>query len=114
VEGKVRERLHAILNQVQRRFPGGCEIFLANIYDPTDSVGMSSMRTFCCRRGPMESLRWKVSMPLSPRPAGLIRMCICDLRALFLGHGMHCEDRRIPIIERMTRAIVFPESGRSQ
>ena len=28
-----------MLDTVVQRFPGGCEIFLGNIYDPTDGVG---------------------------------------------------------------------------
>jgi lysophospholipase L1-like esterase len=33
------QRLENMIAEIQRRFPGGCQIFLANIYDPTDGVG---------------------------------------------------------------------------
>ncbi len=33
------KRLDAILDGVTQRFPGGCHIFLANIYDPSDGTG---------------------------------------------------------------------------
>src|SRR5256885_13039558 len=32
-------RLDATLSGIESRFPGGCEIFLANIFDPTDGLG---------------------------------------------------------------------------
>lgn len=32
-------RMDEIVAQIRARFPGGCEIFLANIYDPSDGVG---------------------------------------------------------------------------
>lgn len=33
------QRLHAIIDLMEDRFPGGCHIFLADIYDFTDGVG---------------------------------------------------------------------------
>jgi lysophospholipase L1-like esterase len=36
---RFKQRLSTILDTIIARFPGGCEIYLANIYDPTDSVG---------------------------------------------------------------------------
>jgi lysophospholipase L1-like esterase len=33
------QRLSKMLDMIESRFPGGCEIFLADIYDPTDGVG---------------------------------------------------------------------------
>jgi lysophospholipase L1-like esterase len=32
-------RLEQMLDEIKARFPGGCEIFLADIYDPTDGTG---------------------------------------------------------------------------
>ena len=32
-------RLEEIIAQINSRFPGGCEIFVANIFDPTDGLG---------------------------------------------------------------------------
>ena len=34
-----RIRLDGMLEKIDSRFPGGCEIFLCDIYDPTDGVG---------------------------------------------------------------------------
>ena len=33
------QRLRTMLEKLDSKFPGGCEIFIANIYDPTDGVG---------------------------------------------------------------------------
>ncbi|MDZ7616817.1 MAG: SGNH/GDSL hydrolase family protein, partial [Patescibacteria group bacterium] len=32
-------RLAAMLDAIEARFPGGCEVYLGDIYDPTDGVG---------------------------------------------------------------------------
>jgi lysophospholipase L1-like esterase len=32
-------RLAAIFDRIEAKFPGGCQFFIANIYDPTDGVG---------------------------------------------------------------------------
>ncbi len=34
-----RQRLDEMLALIENSFPGGCEIYLADIYDPTDGVG---------------------------------------------------------------------------
>lgn len=92
-----RKRLRGILDGVTARFPGGCEIFLANVYDPTDGAG--------------DIDRANVALP--PWPGGLDVLALwnqtiaevadaydhvhlVDIHALFLGHGIHCRDRRNP------------------
>lgn len=34
-----QQRLDRMLDLIDERFPGGCQVFLADIYDPTDGVG---------------------------------------------------------------------------
>lgn len=82
-------RLQTIVSEVEKKFPGGCHIFLANIYDPSDGAGDID----------------KAGLP--PWPDGLklldaynevIRRCgeqhrnvhLVDMHGLFLGHGLHC------------------------
>ncbi len=82
-----------LLNQmvltVKARFPGGCHIFLANIYDPTDgtgSVGMTGLP------------HWPDGLKLLAAYNDVIARCaakhdfvhLVDMHALFLGHGLHC------------------------
>jgi hypothetical protein len=92
-----RTRLAAILDGVEAAFPGGCHIFLANIYDPTDGVGDIE----------------NADVPLPPWPDGLKalglfnkaiadacsareRVHLVDIHRLFLGHGLHCRDKDNP------------------
>jgi lysophospholipase L1-like esterase len=82
-------RLEGMIGGLRERFPGGCHIFLANIYDPTDGVG---------------DVGWT---GLPPWPEGLaihraynevLGRCaerhpevhLVDLRGTFMGHGIHC------------------------
>src|SRR5262249_8689207 len=34
-----KKRLDAIIDQIAAKSPGGCQFFIANIFDPTDGVG---------------------------------------------------------------------------
>jgi len=100
-QGAFRLRLKGILAGVATRFPGGCDIFLANVYDPTDGVGDIE----------------HAHLLLPPWPDGLraldlfngviAEVCrsrgdthLVDMHALFLGHGIHCRDRRNPHYRR--------------
>lgn len=82
-------RLNAMVTTIDAKFPGGCEIYLANIYDPTDGVGDAP------------------SIFLPPWPDGLaihaeynriIERCavahanvfLVDIYDEFLGHGSDC------------------------
>jgi len=89
-----RNRLEAIVEGVARKFPGGCDVFMANIYDPTDGVGDIE----------------NANLPLPPWPdgsrvLGLFNQVIADacdshdnvhlvdIHSHFLGHGIHCRDK---------------------
>ena len=82
-------RLELMLDTITNAFPGGCHIFLANIYDPTDGTGDAR----------------RVGMPLWPdamrihaayndvieRAAGRrSNVHLVDLHQTFLGHGLFC------------------------
>jgi lysophospholipase L1-like esterase len=82
-------RVETIIEQVNRRFPGGCHIFLASIFDPTDGVGD-------IQRAGLPP--WNDGMRiLEAYNAVLRRRCeshsfvhFVDIHAAFLGHGLHC------------------------
>jgi lysophospholipase L1-like esterase len=82
-------RLETTINGVQNRFPGGCQIFLANIYDPTDGVGDADMAGLP---------PWKDASKILTAYNEVIQGCagkfpavhVVDMRAAFLGHGIHC------------------------
>jgi lysophospholipase L1-like esterase len=84
-----RSRLDTILDTINSQFPGGCEIFLANIYDPTDGVGDA----------PSVYLpHWPDGLAIHSEYNRVIIECaklranvhIVPLYEEFLGHGSHC------------------------
>ncbi|HAO79861.1 MAG TPA: hypothetical protein DCQ92_12980 [Verrucomicrobia subdivision 3 bacterium] len=82
-------RLESTLAQIESRFPGGCEIFLANIFDPTDELGDAE-------RAGLPA--WKDSMQVLDAYNAVIRHAaeahsnvhVVDIHGAFLGHGIHC------------------------
>ena len=82
-------RLESTLAQIENRFPGGCEIFIANIFDPTDGLGDAE-------RAGLPA--WKDSMPVLDAYNAVIRHAadlhpnfhMVDVHGVFLGHGIHC------------------------
>jgi lysophospholipase L1-like esterase len=82
-------RLNRILSGVQERFPGGCHIFIANIYDPTDGVGDLE---------PAGLPNWPEGPRILEAYNQVIRRCVekhpkahlIDFHQAFLGHGIHC------------------------
>jgi len=84
-----RNRLAKILDLIRLRFPGGCMIFLADIYDPTDGVGDAA------KAGLPD---WPDGLKIHAAYNGIIRRCAAErsavhlvpMHAEFLGHGIHC------------------------
>lgn len=83
------ERLNAMLDGIESKFPGGCEIYLANIYDPTDGVGDA----------PSIFLPpWPDGLAIHAETNRIIERCtatrdnvhLVDLYTAFMGHGSHC------------------------
>ncbi len=89
------KRLKRIIESVNSRFPGGCEIFLANVYDPTDGVGD-------IHHANVVLPKWPSGMQaLSLFNRTIAEVCeeypnvhLVDIHEQFLGHGIHCSDRR--------------------
>jgi lysophospholipase L1-like esterase len=83
-------RLKTLLTGIMDRFPGGCEIFLANIFDPTD--GVSDPQTVGMARWPDGS---KVLALANQKIAELCEeypnVHLVDIHSEFLGHGIHCD-----------------------
>lgn len=89
-----RVRLKAILDGLIVKFPGGCEVFLANIYDPTDGVGD-------IEHAHIALPAWPAGLKVLPLFNDIIaetcrsytNVHLVDFHAAFLGHGIHCTDR---------------------
>jgi len=91
------KRLRGILDGVAERFPGGCQIFLANIYDPTDGVGDVENANLPLPRWPqgLEALAlW--NQTIAEACDAYDHVYLVDIHALFLGHGIHCRGKRNP------------------
>ena len=88
-----RMRLHSILDGVIAQFPGGCDIFLANIYDPTDAVGDIEHANLLLPA-------WPDGMKVLPLFNQVIaeacrrypNVHLVDFYSEFLGHGIHCSN----------------------
>jgi lysophospholipase L1-like esterase len=82
-------RLDAMLDGVQAKFPDGCEIFLANIYDPTDGVGDAHSAGLPA---------WPDAVRILAAYNHIIERAAnrranvhwVNLHDAFLGHGIHC------------------------
>lgn len=83
------ERLETIATRVRETFPGGCHIFIADIYDPTDG----------------DSDTQYAGLPAWPEGSSVLNswndvirdfatrhddISLVEMRAAFLGHGIHC------------------------
>lgn len=82
-------RLELMLNTITNAFPGGCHVFLANIYDPTDGTGDA-------RQAGLPS--WPDAMRIHTAYNDAIKgvaaqrpnVHLVDLHRPFLGHGLFC------------------------
>lgn len=83
------ERLDRMLGDIAARFPGGCHIFLANIYDPSDGVGSFAR---------VHLPDWPDGLEIHRRYNEIIAAAaekhayvhLVDIRTPFLGHGIYC------------------------
>jgi lysophospholipase L1-like esterase len=81
-------RLEGMVNQINKDFPAGCHIFLANIFDPTDGAGDIEHAGLP---------PWKDGAKIVAAYNDVIRRCaashsfvhLVDVHGA-LGHGIHC------------------------
>ncbi|MDQ2732549.1 MAG: SGNH/GDSL hydrolase family protein, partial [Armatimonadota bacterium] len=79
-------RLDAMLRHIRANFPGGCAVFLGNIYDPADGVGLVWSAGMPA---------WKDGLKIVAAYNEIIARCarrygwvhLVDLHAAFMGHG---------------------------
>ncbi len=83
------ERLKSMLDRIEQCFPGGCHIFLANIYDPTDGVGDATRAGLPAWPDAMKVLAAYneiIARHADERP----NVHLVDIHGEFLGHGIYC------------------------
>jgi lysophospholipase L1-like esterase len=86
-----QKRLDEMITRLREAFPGGCQIFLANIYDPTDGTGNTSERFTGLPA-------WPDGLEILDAYNKIIADCtdryenvhLVDIYTPFLGHGIHC------------------------
>ncbi len=82
-------RLEAMVEAIEAKFPGGCQFFVANIYDPTDNVGDAENAGLPA---------WPEGLQVLGEYNRVIERCaerrdnvhLVDMHSGFLGHGIHC------------------------
>jgi lysophospholipase L1-like esterase len=83
------KRLHEMIDLIEQRFPGGCLIFLADIYDPSDGVGDAASAGLP---------EWPDCLAVVGAYNDVIRRVakarpsvrLVPMHETFLGHGIHC------------------------
>lgn len=85
-----KTRLDALLTEIEARFPGGCLIFLADIYDPSDGVG-DPETTWALPAWP-DAVQILAAYNQTIRDVAQNHKAvrIVPMHDEFLGHGIHC------------------------
>lgn len=86
---RYRTRLDRMLDLLNERFPGGCDVFLADIYDPSDGVGDAANAGLP---------PWPDGLQILDEYNAIIRQAganrdnvhVVPMHDTFLDHGIHC------------------------
>lgn len=84
-----RARLDRIVDRLEAAFPGGCLIFLGDIYDPTDGVGDAVSAWLPHWPDGLEIHR-RYNQAIRQLAAKRKSVRVVLIHAAFLGHGTHC------------------------
>ena len=82
-------RLGEMLDRLISKFPGGCEIYLADIYDPTDGVG-DAPSIFLPDWPDGLAIHARYNEAIRSVAAARKNVFVVPLHETFLGHGSHC------------------------
>jgi lysophospholipase L1-like esterase len=84
------QRLHGMFRAIKDRFPGGCLIFVADIYDPSDGYG-DPESTWALPAWP-DCLQIHAAYNNSLRQVAAQHpeVHVVPVHQAFLGHGIHC------------------------
>jgi lysophospholipase L1-like esterase len=83
------ERLDQMLSKIETAFPGGCEIYLADIYDPTDGVG-DAPSVYLPHWPDGLAIHAKYNEAIEKAADLRPNVHRVPLHKTFLGHGAHC------------------------
>lgn len=83
-------RLETMFSEIESRFPGGCAIFVADIYDPSDGAG-DPESTWALPAWPdCLAVHRAYNEALARVAAKHAAVHIVPVHQEFLGHGIHC------------------------
>lgn len=82
-------RLSMMLDNIEALFPGGCEIYLADIYDPTDGVG-DAPSVFLPDWPDGLAIHAQYNQAIVATAEQRPGVFLVSLHQSFLGHGAHC------------------------
>ena len=83
------QRLETIASRVRESFPGGCHIFIADIYDPTDGDSDTQYAGLpAWSEGSAILNDW--NLVIREFASRHDDVTLVEMRAAFLGHGIHC------------------------
>lgn len=88
-------RLEDAATRLGQLFPGGYQLFIGTIYDPTDGVGdieRAGLPAWPDGLRLLADYNQRILAFAKKHP----HVHVVDMRALFLGHGIHCTDTRNP------------------
>jgi len=85
----VKGRVRGLLEGIMDRFDGECEIFLANIYDPTDGVG-NPQNMGMARWGDCIEVLELMNSKIKELCDEYENVHLIDIHTEFLGHGFYC------------------------
>lgn len=85
-----QNRLDEMVLSIEHVFPGGCRIFIANIYDPADGDGFTKDWFANATRWPegLEILE-NYNLIIQDCPKKYNNVHVVDIHKAFLGHGIH-------------------------
>ena len=84
-----RIRLEDMLVKIEKCFPGGCEIYLGDIYDPTDGIG-DAPSVYLPHWPDGLAIHAKYNQAIAACASLHINVHIVPLHKTFMGHGSHC------------------------
>lgn len=84
-----RDRLATMFDEITSRFPVGCEIYIGDIYDPTDGVG-DAPSVFLPDWPDGLAIHARYNLVIRQVAASRDHVHVVPLHETFLGHGSHC------------------------
>ena len=83
------KRLETMLDIIVQRFPGGCHVFLADIYDPTDGFG-DAPSVYLPDWPDALAIDSQYNAILHSAAQRRANVHLVPMHETFLGHGIHC------------------------